>query len=220
MAFFHFGASHKVLKTVPFKGQNCPNCHGTGVHIVVVASYFYLWFIPIFPLRKKILIKCTGCQYIAEPQEISDEFEEASYQLKSKVRTPFYLYFGILVIILLTGFCTVQQHSVSDEYIETIKHPEVNDIYTLYDEKAEGEGKYYLWKVVRTNRDITYVLSNGFYYTSRPIKLAEEDGFYQEEIPLHKNELLQKLEAGEITHIRYGQGFGTGFNKVLERPDQ
>lgn len=221
--FFYFGKAHKVIKSAHLNGQKCPNCQGTGTHMAVVASYFHLWFIPLISLKKQIQIHCTGCQYVADPMEISDEFDELATSLKSKVRTPFYLHFGAILILLSVGYCTFQSNTVSDEYIQAIENPEVNHIYTLYNEDSDDENKYSLWKVVRLSTDSTYVQANAYLYRVRPHSFASEDGFYPGEIAVHKADLIEMLYAGKIDHIRYELGFGTGFNRTLSmsvEPDQ
>lgn len=67
--------------------------------------------------------------------------------------------------------------------------------------------------------DSFFVSPNSFGYDGLPSILEPEDGFYDVFYGIHKSELLEMYDKGEIRKVlRYYDGESTGFNRVVAYP--
>lgn len=215
----HFGTASKTLKSTAFPGNKCANCHSKTTQLHVVSTYFHIYFIPVIPIRKELKISCTSCSYVADPQEVSDDFLDISRNLKAKVRSPIYMYFGILCLSLLIGYCSWQNAGIPNEYIDMVNKPAVNDIYTTHNADVRDGYPYSLWKVVDVNGNSISIVSNVLYYSRPPQKFRPDDGFRKSSFVYHKDSIMALLFSEHITSMQRGLGFGTGFNRSIEMQD-
>lgn len=81
--------------------HTCSHCseHNT-VYAVVFASYFHVWYIPFFPLPKRVVTVCSHCKAYHETSELDPKLAQRCKAIKSQVKTPL-KYWSISIVILL-----------------------------------------------------------------------------------------------------------------------
>ena len=214
-----YGWNSRVLKEAPFPGHRCSNCDSENCHIVVSSSYFHVFWIPLFPYRKKLRIVCGSCGHEEKAKNASLEVKQVAKQLKATVKTPFWMYAGSIIVALGISWLIIQGFMDSQRDLDMIDSPEVNDIYYLYDKDEPTEYKYYLYKVVEVNGDTVGISPNDYHYNRRPFSLEEEDGFYDAFFNIHKDDIKQLYEDDVIRDVQRGFAEGLGFERVLVFPD-
>ena len=212
---FVYGWNGRVIKEAPFKGQKCVSCQNETTHIVITSQYAHVFWIPMFPYKKKLSIVCTHCGYEAEPSEVSDEVRAMAKQLKSSVRTPWYLYFGLIAIVVLIGVFQIQGIFDGRKDKEMLENPQVNDVYHLFNPDEPTTYKYSFLKVTQVVGDSVHVAPNSFGYDGRVYQLDYQDGFYDIYYSYHKSELLNLFQEDKIIDISREYTNGTGFNREL-----
>ena len=215
-----YGWNSKVLKESPFPNHTCESCDSTNSFVVVSASYAHIFWIPLFPYKKKLDIVCGSCGLDTKPKYVSEEVKQLAKKLKSSVRIPFYLFSGVGVIGALVIYLIINGSLVGQKMEEFLQEPQANDIYFLYDKTEPTEFKHYLWKAREVKGDTVYITYNGFSYNKRPDELKQEDGFYNISVPMHKSALLKLYEQDELRTVQRGYDFGTGFGKEIELTEE
>ncbi|MEM1407515.1 MAG: hypothetical protein AAGG59_12120 [Bacteroidota bacterium] len=139
--------------------------------------------------------------------------------MKKAVKTPFYLFSGLILIALAVGYFTYAGGKSKELERSYLEAPVVGDIYKNINNDEESAYKYYLWKVAIVEGDSIFVSPNSFGYDGLPGALEPEDGFYDVFFGIHKSELLEMYDSGEIRKVvRYYDGESTGFNRVVTYP--
>lgn len=211
-----YGWNSKVLKESPFPNQTCASCNSEDAHVVVSASYWHVFWIPIFPYKKQLTIVCGNCSLETKPKHVSEEVRQFAKKLKSTVRFPFYMFAGIgiiAVLIAVFAFIGFQDNQKMEEYLD---NPQANDIYFLYDKEEPTELKYTLSKAVEVKGDSVYVTFNSFQYNYQPSRLESKDGFYDITIAMHKAALKEMYDKDEIRNVQRGFEPSSGFDRVVE----
>ena len=173
-----YGWNSRLLKEAHFPGKRCANCGAEACHIVVSASYAHIFWIPIFPYKKKLRIVCTNCGHEEKARDVSEEVKQMARQLKSSVRLPIWMFAGSLIMAAGISWLVISSFMDGQKDLDMIESPEVNDIYILYDSEETTAYKYHLNKVVGVEGDSVQLAPNSFYYNGTPTNLEPEDGFY------------------------------------------
>lgn len=211
-----YGWNSKVLKESPFPNQACASCNSEDAHVVVSASYWHVFWIPIFPYKKQLTIVCGNCSLETKPKHVSEEVRQFAKKLKSTVKFPFYMFSGIgliAVLIAVFAFMGFQDNQKMEGYLE---NPQANDIYFLYDKEEPSDYKYYLWKATEVKGDSVYVTFNSFHYNYEPTSLESEDGFYEMSLAMHKVSLKELYDKDELRTVQRGFKSGRGFDRIIE----
>lgn len=211
---FIYGLGSKLLKEAPVENLSCSSCGHPSSVMSVHQRYFDLFWIPTFPIGKKIVLTCPNCEHITKEKKFPEHFKQSSKQLKSSLPTPKYMYSGLLIILLFLGYVGYGAYQSDQAKLDYIQNPQVGDVYNMYDETQETEYKYYYYKIATIEGDSIYTIVNDYYYNGVSYELDPADGFYEAfEIPFHKQELRDMYESGEIKAI-YRQ-YGDSFNNTL-----
>lgn len=211
-----YGWNAKVLKESPFPGQTCASCGAQESHILVTGSYAHIFWIPIFPYKKSLTIVCANCSMETKPKHASPEVKEFAKQLKSTVRLPLYMFAGTGIIAALIAFFIVQGF-LNDQQIEKyLEDPQVNDIYYMYDAGESTAYKYTIRKVVDVQGDSVSLTFNSFQYNYEPTVLDPEDGFFDVNYNMHKDNIQSLYKNKDISKVMRGFASSSGFDRVIE----
>ncbi|MCE7992243.1 MAG: hypothetical protein HEP71_09695 [Roseivirga sp.] len=205
---------------IPLSRSKCISCNVENTHVVVSASYAHIFWVPLFPYKKKLTIVCANCGMDTKPKEVSLEVKQMADQLKSSVRIPFYMFSGTGIIALLIGIFAVIGF-MDDKKIEGyLDEPQVNDIYYLYDDEETSEYKFYLGKVIDVRADSVDIQPNTFHYNYKSTRLEPEDGFYGFYYTVHKSRFSELFDENVIRHVMRGFDSGAGFEREIEYTEE
>ena len=152
--------------------------------------------------------------YKRQAKDASEEVKVMAKQLKASVSSPWYLFSGSILAVLIIGFFTIQGKLQRDKLQAYIESPEVNDVYTLYDPTEPTQYKYYLWKVIEVNGDSINVSPASFQYPIMPSSLDPEDGFYDVYFTYHKSFINELYQMKELKSIK--RGVNDRFDRSIE----
>ncbi|TRX54279.1 zinc-ribbon domain-containing protein [Fulvivirga sp. M361] len=214
-----YGWNNKTIKQAPLENMACDNCQEQNLFLTIYSKYVHIFWIPLFPFKKSALMHCGHCQKATEEKQMTPDFKEKIKQLKNSVSTPKYLYSGLIIIVLAIGYFSFAGSQAKKMEQAFLEEPMEGDIYKNIDKTEETTYKYYLWKVAKVENDSVFVSPSSYSYDGIPTKLEPEDGFYNFSYAIHKNELRDMYEKGEVKKIlRDYDGESTGFNRVVAYP--
>lgn len=211
-----FGTNSKNLKQAPLESYECPNCKTKNSVLAIIADYFHLFWIPVFPYKKTTHIVCTECEFSQTETKLAPELKDKIKQLKTSVPLPKYMFLGSVLLIAAAGllyYFSLQSAKREQEYLV---NPQIGDVYILKDMEEQSMYNHYLLKVVDLSDDSLYVTFNSYSYNGVINKLDPEDGFYDVFYAMHKSELEDYDTSGELRKIIRDYRSYAGFDNVLE----
>jgi len=203
-------------KKSPELGEPCVKCGKHETSIALIPSYFHIFWIPVFPYRRKMEICCKSCNYLAQPSELKDISLQRAKQLKRSTMPPLYTFSGSILILLLIIYFNVQGNQQAKMELEYINNPEVGDVY-LYKNPEDLLGyPYSFMKVANIEGDSVYLNTNSYSYDSYVWAFDDEDAFINLASGFHKQELVRMYTDSEIKSIDRDWPESTGFGREKE----
>jgi len=206
--FFLKGTRKARIKTYQHHDRQCDDCKDFDLTIKVYKDYFHFWFIPIFANGiKSTTIKCNNCGAPIRSDSLSKEYE-------SKTRIPFYLYTGVILIVLLVaagGAAGAWNHY---ERTQFVSNPQVGDVY-LIKGKEFTLTIYYFVRVQHINGDSVIASNNHIGYLETTSAMSPDDYFVADkEIAYTKTQIKEMFEKGMISDVVRDYDTATGFTRV------
>lgn len=137
-----FGVSNSIIKQFFLDKCTCPNCQSKEQQrFTIYGHYFTLFFIPMFPLHKRITSECVHCR-VEVPKSMWNEEQKVKFSRVMDVqptKRPWWHFFGcfsfiiiftIIIVILVVAYSKVKNDINWDDNTE----------YTL--ENLESEYEY------------------------------------------------------------------------------
>ena len=211
-----YGWNSKNIKQGDLETYQCPNCGEKQSVMAIFAHYVHIFWIPLFPFKKSARIVCNHCQLNTEEKTMPEEMRGTIDKLKSTVGIPKSLFSGLLILIVAIGFFSLgsaKKRKLEQSYIE---NPQIGDVYVLQDPNETSEYNHYLMKINEIEEDSFLVSFSAYSYNGVVSKLDPADGFYNIEYAMHKNNLNQIQESGEVKKVIRDYSSAAGFDRVIE----
>ncbi|MFD0963915.1 hypothetical protein [Pseudofulvibacter geojedonensis] len=195
-----YGHNSSDLGSSKPNSLKCPSCENTGTTtLYLFGKYATLFWVPMFPMGKKMISECSHCKVVMEKKQMPPEFNLPLQNLKDQSKTPIWNWTGLVIVtgIIIFGLFQSKQHDT--DVITYIQQPVAKD---LYDVKLE-DGNYTTFKVTNVENDSIYFRMND-YVISRSSKLykIDKDENYSDEIfSMHKSKLKELFDSGDIIDI-------------------
>ena len=179
----------------------CPNCHNSGtIAYDITQRYFHVFWIPVFPLKKKIVSGCKSCHFVTELKQMPNVLKEDALRAKSQVRTPFYLFSFLIIIAVGVPFAVYNINASSKAPAERINDPKPGDVYSLKEEKD-----FYYLKLVSAKPDSLFFIPSVMQYNlkaSLKVNTKTQD-FFNEEMTLgySRKEIKEMHENNTIRSV-------------------
>lgn len=156
----------------------CSCCGGNIHHVnsIITYGYYFLEYLPIFPVKRNTRVHCLQCQNETEVSGDSSDvkliFSNIGLALFNKLRL-LSTFTGSILIVLLLSFYFSQEQKEHRQSLVNIGTPKVNDFYYLDYRKVAGDfrpyQKYRIAKIVDiTGGTVSLTYGNYFY----PMKTA------------------------------------------------
>lgn len=160
----------------------CSCCGGQvhNVNSVITYGYYFLEYLPVFPIKRHTQVHCTQCQNETEVAGKSSElkliFSNFGLALLNKLRLLSTFAGSIIFVLLLSLYFSEEQKLYRQSQVH-IDVPKVNDFYYLDYQKVAGDlrphHKYRIAKIVDiTGGTVSLTYGNYFY----PLKSALSKG--------------------------------------------
>ncbi|WP_299442460.1 zinc-ribbon domain-containing protein [uncultured Aquimarina sp.] len=99
-----FGTSSSTIHPAKLDGGCCPFCKTKNqMWIQGYRKYFHVFWIPFFPLWKKVYSVCSHCKGAFEKKEFKNQELISSFEHfeNNKIKIPWYHFTGIILVVLL-----------------------------------------------------------------------------------------------------------------------
>lgn len=190
MIFYGTKGSH--LNTQKTKPAKCNNCNEITPHMVsVYGKYGYLYWIPVFPMSKKVFSECTNCNATFEFKEMGSELKDISKDIKNNTKTPLWYWSGLAIIALLIAIGYYYSVEHDKDVVNYIKEPKVGDVIEF---KNTDTYYYSTLKIARVTNDSIFVIQNNYETDKKSgvYKIDKEKNYTTEPFGIARNE-IQKM---------------------------
>ena len=157
-----YGRRDVSLQSTTFDEQFCTNCGMKGaVTCTVFSRYAHIFWIPLFPYSKKLLIRCSSCGKVFNLNELNPSLQPEIKEFYRKCKAPFWQWVGLTLIIasvLLNINRTINEKNDTKQFFNS---PEINDVYCF-----KYEDGYTLMLIDDISNDSVYFLNNEYYFSN------------------------------------------------------
>ena len=164
-----YGWNNRIIKEAPVDKISCPNCQNDKMHVRIFGFYVHIFWIPMFPYKKDIVLQCDQCQMGVGGGELEDTMKK----LKKSVGFPKYMFLGTVLLLTLIAYLVIDAHLDDKKELSYLVNPQVGDVYHLIDKEEPTEYKYYLWKAQELFADSIHISANGYAYNMVPTRLMD-----------------------------------------------
>ena len=154
-----YGTNSSTLKTGTLRNVTCPHCEKDAtMSYTIFGRYFYLYWIPIFPIGRTNIVECSYCKATYDLKDtdkaILTKFQQE--QDRNPTKNPIKLYSGLIIGAIITVGIIAFGMKASADSKDFAKNPKVGDVF--YETTASG--KFSTSKVTKIDKDSVYVLQN------------------------------------------------------------
>jgi hypothetical protein len=191
----------------------CTSCGNSLVVAHILQRYHALFGIPLYPLRKVTVTECTHCKQKLSEEELPVAYHIEIYNKLPAVRTPWYMFTGLVLAVLFLGGIFYIQYGERQDTARYISDPQVNDFYVVDAHQMlglrESKYKYGVLRINSVNADslgfwagvYQYQSDNGAIDAIQDGEVKADDYFVRVEIPIEKTEIQEMLAKGYIIRV-------------------
>lgn len=182
--------------------DKCPNCgRQNSIEIYVFQKYAHVFWIPLFPIGKTALSQCDHCKQVLKEKQIPSSLLSSYATIKAQSKTPIWTFSGLALIVALIAFAFVSEKKKDEKNAKLILSPQSGDIFEVKTEDLQ----YTLYKVDGLQGDSVLIRVNN-YETNKVTGLSDlkrkgEAAYSEDLFAIHKKDLQQMLDKGEIMDI-------------------
>jgi hypothetical protein len=189
-----YGSRDATLQSTSFEDHFCTNCGQKGtISCKVYSRHAHLFWIPLFPYSKRLVIWCNNCGKEFHINELNPQLQEEIKRFRGSCRAPFWQWVGLTLIvtsIILNIINVVTDNNNTKKYLHS---PEINDVYCI--ENDDGYSLMYINEI--KGDSVFFIFSDYTYPTISGVKklhqlkyydLDEAYGFSREELNKHYND--------------------------------
>ncbi len=95
-----FGTGSSTIQPKQLEGGSCPHCNTqNNMWIQGYKKYFHVFWIPFFPIGKKVYTVCGLCKGAFEKREIQNQELITSFTdfKNNHIKTPWYHFIGLII---------------------------------------------------------------------------------------------------------------------------
>jgi hypothetical protein len=99
---------------------------------IAYQKYAHIYWIPFFPLRKQIFLKCAKCNHLVERKDMTGEEKAAIAGPVSKARTPVWTFSFCAVLALIVGIGLQVEKKHQAQTLAYHQDPRAGDLVVLH----------------------------------------------------------------------------------------
>ena len=97
-----YGTKSITLKSEILNSLECPNCKTKGSLVITVyRKHTHIFWVPIFPLRKRVISECKSCSQVLEEKEMPDKLKKECDNVKLVTKGPIWQLSGLVILLML-----------------------------------------------------------------------------------------------------------------------
>lgn len=195
-----YGSRVTPLNSKQLLTETCPSCNKTGsMAMGVLSKHAHFFWIPMFPIGKVGIVRCTHCKYTAEEKEMTTSMKSTFSQIKGEVRPPLWKFAGLGILAVLIVWGNFANTNDNEEDKQFLLSPKEGDVYEI----RTSNGNYSTMKVTQVKGDSVWVLMNQ-YESSRTKgldKIDKPENYMAFPIYHAKQALQAMYEKDEIIEV-------------------
>lgn len=178
---FFWGIKTRKLREGELTNLKCEYCGETETYMEYTFSqkYFHLYWIPLFPLRKKTEVYCDDCCVTYENNKIPKEAAKKLNYIKDRhpIRTPVWMFSGTIILAVFFSWAFYQSDKHDAVEAGYIDNPKKGDVYfvdsgpeysTFRIDKVDNESVYYTSNDTSVSKYTkVFFINNDKYYTDK-----------------------------------------------------
>lgn len=158
-----FGTKVKSIKKGMLKNILCQYCDKENeMEYDFQQKYFHLYYLPFFPLKKKLSVCCENCYSVFEGKHINQAIQVKLNRVTERypIKTPVWTFSGIILLTLLVTWAIWQSNRHGVDEANFIKNPKKGDIYFVEHSPKEYTTIYSTWRVDKVDDQNVYFTYN------------------------------------------------------------
>ena len=189
-----YGTKGSLIDSKRTTAIECDTCKQISPHTVsVYGKYGYLYWIPVFPMSKKVFSECNNCKATNEFSGMNEKLRRASIDIKKETKTPIWYWsgLGIIAILIAIGYYYSAQHD--KDVVNYIKEPLAGDVIRF---KNKNTNYYSTLKISSVTKDSIFVIQNN-YETDKKSGISDIDkskNYTTEPFGLGRNEIQEMFD--------------------------
>lgn len=185
-----YGTNASRLKDGRLSNVTCPNCDTqTSMNYSVFGKYFYIYWIPIFPIGKTNVLECNNCHRTYKLKELPEQIKQ-KFELEKHKGVPIKHFAGLGIIAALVAALFYSNAVDKENEALYIENPIAGDVYST---ESEDAGFYTTAKVHKVTEDSIFLVFNSY----------EIDGkFSTDDIDKTENYDIDSMEGYTIDEIQ------------------
>jgi hypothetical protein len=195
-----YGSKSSHVKSEYSEDGVCPSCETSGQMIMSTYSiYAHVFWIPLFPLYKKVYATCNECESVYELNEMPPDLRAQCVKFRRAQRFPIWNFAGVIAVTLIIAYILLSGANSTRKVNDYLKNPQVNDVYyTTYEENS-----FSTMKIVEITKDSVYFADNEYYTDRAAIASIDKDENYdfEELYSFTIEDLISLKKAGVIVNI-------------------
>jgi len=159
-----WGIKSRVLRKGALPDTPCEHCGSDDAHMeyAFTQKYFQMYFVPLFPLRKKVAVYCDDCCEEYYNDEIPKAAAKKLNHIKDRhpIRTPWWTFSGTMVLVAFFTWAFWQSDRTDETEGGYIKNPKKGDVYYIESKPTETTTLYTTLRIDKVDKDNVYVTFN------------------------------------------------------------
>lgn len=196
-----YGSRATELASQPIPDK-CTNCGTTNsLRMNIFQKYAHVFWIPFFPIGKAAFTDCENCKQVVEKKQFSPGLHERYQNLSINARRPLWTFSGLAMLTAVVVWGVVGSQQTEARNAAIILTPQAGDIYEVKIDYRQ----YTLYKVDDILGDTVLLLISQYETNKssglRDIKKKGSEAYYEDPLPLHKQDLKTMFDEGHIIDI-------------------
>ncbi len=188
-----FGTKEKEIKRGKLTNIICNDCkENVSMTYIVESKYFHLYWIPMFPYKKKTFVSCNECDSVFDKKQFSENIKnklQREIELKP-ARNPIWMFSGLLILAFLIPLAFFQSSRADVNKANFVDDPKVGDIYFLNCMPSN----YTTMKIAAIEKDSIHFIANDTSVTKfKKVFFINEDKYYTDKIKSYSKSQLKDL---------------------------
>jgi hypothetical protein len=174
-----FGSRETYIGTARLRNGTCPACGQMDVLVVnMYCEYFHLFWIPMFPFRRRALAECRNCEHAIENRYMEGDVRDDYKEAKRSNRIPLWQFSGTVLLVLIIAQSIYSAQREKNRELDYISNPMAGDVVEYKTEDKE----YSTFRIIQVTTDSLLVLFNDYVTTlSSGIPEIDVDSCYGQE---------------------------------------
>lgn len=195
---FLVGTRDSNVKNGKILNEKCPKCKAENtLHFSISKRYTHLTLIPLFPVGKLVVVKCSNCKEFFDYEDLPKTIQN---KLKNeKIQNPIWMFSGSFILALFLFFTLNNYFEKENETSVLIKNPIEGDIYNI----KFPNGYYSNMKIVKVTIDSIYTIHNDFnaYMPYEVDDLDRSENYTNNKVYYSRKDILKLYKEDQILKI-------------------